>query len=407
MSTSDHLCVTISRKDLTLRLSSYYRSIGILSTLVLLALMALLAGCERKNQYVAPPPPPVTVSQPLQKSVTESLDFTGTAQAVASVDIRARVQGFLETVRFTEGTVVKKGDLLYTIEPSTYQAAVDKASADLASKKAKLDRSEIEYQRNQRLFKENAASQRDLDNSRADRDSAKADVGVAEANLKTAQINLGYTTIYAPITGRIGRNQVDAGNLVGAGEFTLLNTIKQFDPIYAYFALNERDLLALMTYYRKEGPPPKKWEPPVNLGLADESGYPHEGKMDFADLGLDQSTGTILLRAVFANPYPYTIVPGLFVRLRFPFGKKDQALLVTERAIGIDQRGEYILVVNQENIVEQRPVKVGTSEGGMTVVAEGLKPDDWVVVNGMQRARPGAKVNPTRVELGKETPTRQ
>ncbi len=375
--------------------------------LVVLALVSLPVGCERKNQYVAPPPPPVTVSHPVQKSVVDSLDFTGTTQAVASVDIRARAQGFLESVHFTEGSAVNKGDLLYTIESGSYQAAVDKAIADLASKKAQLDKNEIDYQRNLRLIKENAASQRDLDNSKASRDSAKADVGMAEASLKTAQINLSYTTIYAPITGRIGRHLVDVGNLVGAGESTLLNTIKQYDPIYAYFALNERDLLTLMKNYRKEGPPPKKWEPPVYLGLSNESGHPHEGKMDFADLGLDQSTGTMLLRGVFPNPLPHSIVPGLFVRIRFPTGKKDLALLVTERALGVDQRGQYVLVVNQDNVVEQRPVKVGASEDGMKVIEEGLKPDEWVVVNGIQRARAGAKVNPTREEPGKQTPTGQ
>jgi RND family efflux transporter MFP subunit len=390
---SGHPSLTFIRKDWELRASVHHKAIFILLTL---ALVGLLAGCDRKNQYVAPPPPPVTVNQPLQKSVIESLDFTGTTQALASVDIKARVQGFLEKIHFTEGTVVKKGDLLYDIERSTYQAAVDKAVGDLASSKAKLDKTEIDYQRNQRLYKENAASQRDLDNSRADRDSAKAEVGVAEANLKTAQISLGYTRIYAPITGRIGRSQVDVGNLVGAGEFTLLTTIKQYDPIYAYFTLNERDLLTLMKQYRKEGPAPKKWEPPVFLGLSNESGHPHEGKLDFTDLGVDSSTGTMLLRGVFPNPPPYNFVPGLFARVRFPVGKKDHALLVTERALGVDQLGDYLLVVNQDNVVEQQPVKLGISEDGMRVVTEGLKPDDWVVVDGVQRARPGTKVNPTR-----------
>ncbi|HBZ55208.1 MAG TPA: efflux transporter periplasmic adaptor subunit, partial [Syntrophobacteraceae bacterium] len=367
--------------------------------LALLTLVGLLSACERKNQYVAPPPSPVTVGQPIQKSVVESLDFTGTTQAVASVDIRARVQGFLEKTHFTEGAVVKQGDLLYTIEPATYQAAVDKAVADLASKKAQLDKSEIDYQRNLRLIKENAASQRDLDNARASRDSAKADVAMAEASLETARINLSYTTIYAPISGRIGRSQVDIGNLVGAGEFTLLNTIKQYDPIYAYFSLNERDLLALITIYRQQGPPPKRWEPPVFLGLSNESGHPHEGKLDFTDLAVDSSTGTILLRGVFPNPPRYSLIPGLFVRIRFPVGVKDQALLVSERALGVDQLGDYVLVVNQDNVVEQRPVKLGTTENGMRVIEDGLKADEWIVVDGIQRARPGAKVNPIRPEL--------
>ena len=368
-----------------------------LTFLLLFPIAVVFAGgCEKKNQYAAPPPPSVTVAGPIQKDVTDYLEFTGTTQAVASVDIRARVQGFLQSVHFKDGAVVKKGDLLYIIDPATYQASVDKAEGDLAAKKAQFDRAEVEYQRNLRLIKENATSERDLNNSKASRDTAKADVAVATANLENAKINLGYTTIRAPLDGKIGRSQVDVGNLVGAGEYTLLTTIKKYNPIYAYFTLNEHDLLTVMKMSRRENnKTPETEHVPVFLGLANDTGYPHQGELDFADLGVDQSTGTMLLRGVFKNPYPPPIIPGLFVRLRVPLGIHSNALLVSERAIGTSQQGKYILVVNEENTVEARPVQLGALDGGFREIVQGLKADDRVIVNGMQRARPGSKVNPT------------
>jgi len=365
--------------------------------LAALFLAGIMSGCERQNQYVAPPPPAVTVSQPLKKEVTDYLEFTGTTQAVATVDIRARVQGFLQTATFREGAFVKKNDLLYIIDPRSYQAAVDKAVADLADKKAQAEKAEVEHLRNQRLFKENATSEKELVNAKAARDSAKANVAAAEASLEDAKINLGYCSIYAPLSGRIGRNQVDVGNLVGAGEFTLLTTIKQYDPIYAYFTLNERQLLRLMRLARK-GREYAVQDTVIHMALANENGYPHEGRLDYADLGVDQSTGTMLMRGVFSNPNPPAILPGLFVRLRVPAGVRPGALLVSERAIGSDQGGQFVLVVNSEDIVEMRRIVPGSVTDGMRVIEEGLNGDEWIVVNGIQRARPGAKVKPTRVD---------
>jgi RND family efflux transporter MFP subunit len=365
--------------------------------LAVLLLAAMMCACERQNQYVAPPPQSVTVSQPLKKAVTDYLDFTGTTQSIASVDIRARVQGFLQTAYFKEGAFVKKNDLLYIIDPRTYQAAVDKAVADLADKKAQVEKAEVEYLRNQRLYKENATSEKELVNAKATRDSAKANVAASEASLEDAKINLGYCTIYAPLSGRIGRNQVDVGNLVGAGEFTLLTTIKQYDPIYAYFTLNERQLLRLMRSRRK-GRDYAIQDTPINMALANETGYPHEGKLDYADIGVDQSTGTMLMRGVFPNPNPPAILPGLFVRLRLPTGTRENALLVTERAIGSDQGGLFVLVVNPEDVVELRRITAGNVLDGMRLIEEGLTGDEWIVVNGIQRARPGAKVKPVRAD---------
>jgi RND family efflux transporter MFP subunit len=369
-----------------------------ISAIAVLTLAGFLSGCEDKNQYVPPPPPEVTVMQPLQKEVTEYQEFTGVAQSIASVDIRARVQGFLKSMHFKEGDMVKKDALLYIIEPNTYQAALDKAVADLASSKAQLDQAEIEYQRNQRLMKENASSDRELTTSKASRDSAKAAVAGAEANLESARINLSYCTMRAPISGRIGRTQVDVGNLVGAGEFTLLTTIKQYDPIYAYFTLNERQLLRARKLLRKEKLDHLKENEavPLSLGLADEPEYPHEGQLDYGDPAVDATSGTMLLRGVFPNPQPFLIIPGMFVRVRAPLGVRKMALLIPERAVGTDQRGQYLLVVNAQNDVDYRSVTTGTTVDGMRVIDEGLKADEWVIVTGVQRARPGAKVNPKR-----------
>lgn len=363
--------------------------------LAVLLLAAMSAACERQNQYVAPPPPSVTVSRPVKQAVTDYLEFTGTTQSVASVDIRARVQGFLQTAYFKEGAFVKKDELLYIIDPRTYHAAVDKAIADLADKKAQAEKAEVELLRNQRLYKENATSEKELVNAKATRDSAKANLAASEASLEDAKINLGYCTIYAPLSGRIGRNQVDVGNLVGAGEFTLLTTIKQYDPIYAYFTLNERQLLRLMRMQRK-GREYAVQDTPIYMALANETGYPHEGRLDYADLGVDQNTGTMLMRGVFPNPNPPAILPGLFVRLRLPAGTRENALLVPERAIGSDQGGHYVLVVSSDDVVESRRIVAGNLTEGMRVIEEGLQGDEWIVVNGIQRARPGAKVKAAR-----------
>ena len=370
--------------------------------LVVLVLMlaGLLPGCEEKNEYVPPPVPKVTVMQPIEKEVTEYLEFTGTAQSVASVDIRARVQGFLQSMHFKEGDIVKKDALLYVIEPDTYKATLDKAVADLASSKAHLEQTEIEFQRITRLMKENASSDRELITARTNRDAAKAALSAAEASVETARINLGYCTIRAPLSGRIGRTQVDVGNLVGAGEFTLLTTIKQYDPIYAYFTQNERQLLRARKMLRKYNLDQiKEYSTvPVYLGLADESDYPHEGRLDYLDPALDAASGTLLLRGTFPNPAPYLIMPGMFVRVRAPMGIRKKSLLISERAIGTDQRGQYLLVVNSENVVDYRQVTTGTLMDGMRVIEEGLQPGEWVIVVGVQRARAGMKVDPIRTQ---------
>ncbi len=377
-------------------------------TTVALVLLSTLTGmtisaCKpSSNDYVAPPPPTVTVSQPVQRDVTDYLEFTGNTQAVQLVEIRARVQGFLKRVHFEAATDVKKGDLLYVIDPRPFQTQVKKAASNLIRKRAELALAQENYQRLKTLYKQKATPKAEFVKAKAALYMGQADVEAARAVLEEAELNLSYTEIRAPINGRVGRNLVSVGNLVGAGENTLLTTLVQYDPILAYFSLNERDLLHLRQQYperRADGLEKQEEWGLIHLGLANEDGYPHEGRIDFVDQSVDPNTGTFLLRGSFTNPAPHPILPGMFIRIRAPINKREAALLVSERALGADQGGRYVLVVNKENVVEHRSVEVGASIDQMRVIEKGLQPDDWVVVKGLLRARPGATVTPERQEI--------
>ncbi len=378
--------------------------------LVLLSTLAggMIGGCKQSNDYEAPPPPTVTVSQPIQQDVTDYLEFTGTTKAVELVEIRARVQGFLESVHFKAATDVKKGDVLFVIDPKPFKAQAYKARAELKRKQASLTLANENYQRTQKLYKQKAAPRVDFVKAKANRDTAQADVEAAQALLVEAKLNLGYTQVRAPISGRVGRSLVSVGNLVGAGENTHLTTLVQYDPILAYFSLNERDLLHLMQQYpEKQGQAKENREKEgvIHLGLANDEGYPYQGRFDFFDQGVDPTTGTFLLRGSFPNPAPHDILPGMFVRIRAPIQQQKGALLISERALGSDQSGRYVLAINAENVVEYRPVEVGASVDHMRVIKKGLQLDDWVVVKGLLRARPGTTVNPEREGTLSRLPT--
>jgi len=377
--------------------------------LISLLIWAFAACGSQSNEYVEPPPPKVTVAKPLQQEVTDYLEFTGTTHAFEEVEVRARVAGFLQSLNFSPGTKVEKGELLFVIDPREYQAELNAANADLSSAEAQLKRAGIEFKRAEKLFKQKAGAQTDVVKWRGQRDVARADVLRAKAKVEKAGLNLSYTQVTAPITGRVGRNLVDLGNLVGEGEPTLLTTVTRYDPMYAYFNLNERDLLKVMAMNRNKikekgldlaEDPEIKADIQVFLELANEEGYPHQGKLDFAESGVDEETGTLQLRGVFPNPGSAPVlIPGLFVNLRMPVDKRDNALLVTERAIGSDQSGRFLLAVNSENMVEKRPIRMGQLVDGLRVIEEGLQPDEAVVVNGLQRARPGAKVDPEQTDM--------
>ncbi len=380
-----------------------------LNIAMILLASGFFAACEQKNTYVEPPPPKVTVAKPLQQEIIDYLEFTGTTHAFEEVEMRARVAGFLQSMDFTPGTVVEKGDLLFVIDPREYEAELNAAKAELSSAEAQRKRAKIEFERAERLFKQKAGAETDVVKWRGERDVARAAVLRAKAKVEKAGLDLSYTKVTAPISGRASRNFVDIGNLVGEGEPTLLTTVTRYDPMYAYFNLNERDLLKVMAMYRQEtkekGLDPAKdsaarADLTVSLELANEEGYPHQGIVDFAESGVDPATGTLQLRGVFPNPGPSPVlIPGLFTRLRMPVEKRENALLVTERAIGSDQSGRFLLAVNSENVVEKRPIRMGQLVDGLRVIEEGLQPDDRVVVNGIQRARPGAKVDPEQTDM--------
>ena len=358
---------------------------------------ALLSGCdEQRNQYVPPPPPKVTVAKPVQQPVTLYLEFTGNTLAFQTVQLQARVEGYLlEDRHFREGDEVKKGDPLFTIQPEQYQAQFQQALADVQAQQAALDHAETELKRYSRLFEQKAAAATDVDNWRYQRDSAKAALMNAQAQVDLAKLNLSYTRVTAPIDGRMGRRLVDPGNLVGAGgQKTPLAEINQINPVYAYFTVNERDLLRVRKLQQESGVGDYRSRPiPAYAGLANDPGYPHEGRIDFAAITVDPTTGTLLLRAIFPNE-DRKILPGLFARIRLPVGREADAILVPEVALGFDQLGRYVLVVNDKNVVERRQVITGPEENGMIVIDSGLKVDDRVIVNGLQRAIPGREVSP-------------
>jgi len=380
---------------------------------MLFLVVVLLAACEEKNTYIEPPPPKVTVAEPLQQEVIDYLAFTGNTRAFEEVEIRARVSGFLQSMHFTPGTQVDLGALLFVIDPKEYQAEVNAATAELNAAKAMQHRAKIEYDRAKRVFDKGAGRETDVVKWRGERDVALASIERAKANLERANLNLGYTQVTAPISGRASRNFVDVGNLVGEKEPTLLTTVTRYDPMYVYFSLNEYDLLRVQSMYRKrvkeKGLDPDKDSDseakiPLFLGLANEKGYPHEGILDFVESGVDPATGTLQLRGVFPNPGPpYVLLPGLFTRLRMPIDKREKALLVTERAIGADQSGNFLLTVGSDNVVEKKPIRTEQLVDGLRVIEEGLQPGERVIVKGVQRARPGGKVggkvDPDRIDM--------
>jgi RND family efflux transporter MFP subunit len=372
--------------------------------------MTLLAGCQPKNEFIAPPPPQVTVALPIAKPVADTVDFVGRTEATATVDLRARVNGYLEKILFEDGATVKQGDLLFVIEQAPYQIALEAAKAELERAQATIELARSEYARIEPLVARQAVTQAELDTQAAQVKTSEAGLSLAQSAVRRAELDLSYTEIRAPISGHIGRHLVDVGNLIQA-ETTQLAIIQSIDPIYAYFDLSELDLLRFMEMLRKhELPDPSVTPPTLLLGLANETGFPHEGKLDFRELGVDPSTGTTMRRGIFPNP-GNELIPGLFARIHATVGAPVPKLLVEDRAIGADQRGEFVLVVNDKNVVEYRPVKLGITDGSLRVIESGIGPNDWVIVNGLQRARAGVTVNPQREQpnggepaAGAETP---
>src|SRR5262245_16483332 len=371
----------------------------------LVTVAVLGAGCGRETKITAPPPPDVSVSQPLEEPVQESLEFTGRTSAIQSVEVHARVTGYITKVGFIAGALVKTGDLLFEIDPREYQAAVLRAEGDVARLRAQLARAESEVARNQSLRPSGAASARELEKAIADRGAAEGDLKAKLAQLDLARLDVEFSRVTAPIDGRASRAEIIEGNLVvvGASGGPLLTTVVSQDPMYVNFDADERSLIRIRKadIARDGASTPENVRAakvPVFVGLADENDFPYRATIDFVDNQVDPSTGTIHVRAVLPNPNRL-FEPGMFVRVRVAVGEPKPGLLVTDRAIGTDRDRKYVLIVNDKNVVEYRPVKLGPTQGGLRAVADGLVAGDWVIVNGIQRARPGATVTPQKVSM--------
>jgi RND family efflux transporter MFP subunit len=353
-----------------------------------------LAGCEQ-NTYVAPPPPKVDVALPLKQKITRYLEATGNTAPIKSVDLVARVQGFLESINYKDGEFVKEGTTLFTIEPETYKLKLEQAVAAQVGAEASLKQAETDYKRQTDLVARQAVSQATLDNATSTRDNAQANLQQAEANTRIAEVNYGYTKVTAPFDGFVSAHLVSVGELVGAASPTQLATIVALDPIYVNFNVNEQDVLRIRAEALRRGVTVAQLRQlPVEVGLQTEQGYPHEGKLDYIAPTVNQSTGTLPVRGIVPNPNR-TMLPGYFVRVRVPYDQQSDALMVPDTALGSDQGGRYVLVLTADNTVEQRKVEIGPLEdGALRVIESGLKPDDRVVIAGLLRAIPGQKVDP-------------
>ena len=361
--------------------------------LAMVAVALLLAACGQNNTYQAPPPPQVVVAKPVEQKITRYFEATGNTAAVNSANLVARVQGFLTEITYQDGASVKKGQHLFTIEPEPYQLKLQQAQASEQAAQATTTQTQADFERQQELVQRQAASKAAFDTSVANRDNAKAKLLQAQADTKQAQINLDYTKVVAPFDGVVTARQVSIGELVGTGGTQVLATIVQLDPIYVNFTASERDVLHVRDMlYKRNQRAADLIGTEVDVGLQTDTGYPHKGKLDYIAPQVSQGTGTLAARALLPNE-SRLLLPGCFTRVRVPL-QETQALLVPSVALGSDQSGRYVLTVNGQNTVEQRKVEVGPVVGDMTVIENGLQPDDRVVVSGLLRAIPGQKVDP-------------
>lgn len=374
-----------------------WRRIG--RALAAAASVALLTGCEDKNTFVAPPPPKVDVATPVQRPVTRYIEATGNTAPIKSVDLVARVQGFLQTIDYQDGAFVKQGTQLFTIEPETYKLKLEQAQAAEAGAQASLRQAEADYKRQAELVQRQAVSQATLDTSTSTRDNAQANLQQAQANTRLAEVNYRYTKVTAPFDGIVSAHMVSIGELVGVSSPTQLATIVAMDPIYVNFTVNEQDVLRIRAEAARRGLTPTDLQQfPIQVGLQTETGYPHQGHLDYVSPTLNSSTGTLAVRGLVPND-KRVLLPGYFVRVRVPFDQEKTALLVPDTALGSDQGGRYLLVVTGDNLVEQRKVQIGPVDNGLRVIESGLKPDDRVVIAGLLRVIPGQKIDPQATKI--------
>jgi RND family efflux transporter MFP subunit len=376
--------------------------VSFLSVAAVSATTLTLSGCGRNEAaeaHAAPPAPQVTVAAAISRKITEFDEFTGRFEAVERVEVRPRVSGYIASVNFKEGSEVRKGEVLFVIDPRPYQAERDKAAAGLAQARSQLVLARTERERGTKLLAQHAISQEEYDTRTAGSEQAEANVEAAKAALDAAALNLEFTRVTAPISGRISRALVTSGNFVTNGQ-TPLTTLVSLDPIYVSFDGDEQEYLKYAKLAREAAADPShEARNPVQVGLANESGFPHEGVIVFVDNALDPTTGTIRSRALLEN-HERQFTPGLFARIKLLGSAQHDAVLVNDSAIGTDQTVRYVLVVDKSNKVEYRPVQLGPVVDGLRVLQSGLSPGETIVVNGLQRVRPGAQVQPQRVAMG-------
>jgi RND family efflux transporter MFP subunit len=342
----------------------------------------------------------------VQRGITRFLEATGNTAPIKNVDLVARVQGVLQSIDYQDGSFVKQGKTLFTVEPETYKLKLEQAQAAEAGAQASVKQAEADFKRQTDLVSRQVVAQSTLDQSTATRDNAQASLQQAQVNTKIADVNYGYTNVMAPFDGIVSAHLVSVGELVGVASPTQLATIVQLDPIYVNFNVNEQDVLRIRDEARRRGLTVSDLRQlPIEIGLQTEAGFPHKGQIDYISPTINQSTGTLPVRGMLPNP-DRILLPGFYVRVRVPIDRQDNALLVPDVSLGSDQAGRYLLVVNGDNIVEQRKVMTGPLEGELRVIESGLKPDDRVVVAGLLRAIPGQKVDPQLRKIEEPAPTK-
>jgi len=372
------------------------------SAVVLMSLCLGLAGCARNGPETAPVTPlTVSVSYPVEREVTDYVDFTGRTAAVDSVEVRARVWGYLDKVNFKEGNLVKKGQVLFEIDPRTYEAALKQAEGNLEAAQARLKRLDADLTRTRDLLNQKAVSPADFDKVVGDRGEAAASISALKAAVEQAKLDLGFTKVLAPIDGRVSRYLLTVGNLVQSGQSggTALTTIVSVDPIYVYVDVDERTVQYVRKLIREgKAKSARDVDLPIMLGLANDVGYPHRGVLNFVDNQVNPKTGTLRVRGVFSNKNE-VLSPGYFARVRVPIGFPHQSLFISERAIDTDQGQKIVYIVDKDNKVAVRPIQLGALHDGLRVVDEGLTQGDQVIVVGLQQVRPGLVVEPKLVEM--------
>ena len=377
----------------------YSRSSVLLVSLAAVSISVFMSGCAR-NEAATPnamPTVEVGVAEVIARPVTDFDQYTGRISAIQRVEIRPRVSGFISSANFSEGHEVKQGDILFVIDPRPYDAELKRAQAQLQHDITAVNLAKIEFERAEKLLSQRAISQEQYDTRVTNREQAQANVLASQAAVDTAQLNVGFTQVRAPISGRVGRAEITAGNLVANGE-TLLTTIVSQDPVYVEFQADEQTYLKHMHGGDRSTKQAGKDDDSLWVGLANESGYPHKARLEFVNNELDSATGAIRIRGVLSNT-DRKFVPGMFARVKFPQSTHHDAILIRDAAIGTDQNVRFVFVVNGDNQIEYRAVKPGTLIDDLREVEEGLKPGERIVVNGLQRVRPGVTVTPQQVTM--------